>query len=383
MFVDFVLNGQGMGPVGEQLSECRFDPGLLRPYIDDDGRKCVTVNTGRKKYNEEKKRLEPIYEKRLVSEMKALGVDLPVFNAMSLRKDEWLQMDTAVQLIIRKKLRAWADLAASSSVGGFNAMGKMIYEHETASDPGAAVVDMDGLADDQNDSPKYQLEGLPLPITHSGFWLSSRRLMISRNSGTPLNTFLAEACGRRVAEMIEKTTIGVETGITYGASTGYSRTSKVYGYTNFGPRITKTDMTAPTGSNGTTILSDWLALRELLYAAGFTGPFMVYTSNDWDQYLDNLFSTTEPSAGTLRSRLLQVDGIQGIRRLDYLTNTFTVLMVQMTSEVAQAINGMAPTLIQWESQGGLRLNFKIMAIQVPLLRADFDGNCGIAHGTTS
>jgi hypothetical protein len=58
-------------------------------------------------------------------------------------------------------------------------------------------------------------------------------------------------------------------------------------------------------------------------------------------------------------------------------------MVQMTSEAAQAINGMAPTLIQWESQGGLRLNFKIMAIQVPLLRADFDGNCGIAHGTTS
>ena len=39
--------------------------------------------------------------------------------------------------------------------------------------------------------------------------------------------------------------------------------------------------------------------------------------------------------------------------------------------------------VQWESVGGMRLNFKVMAIQVPQLRADYYNNCGILHATTS
>ena len=51
MFVapqDFVLNGQGHGPIGSTLSDVRFDTGLLRPFFDDKGRSCVMVDTGRK-----------------------------------------------------------------------------------------------------------------------------------------------------------------------------------------------------------------------------------------------------------------------------------------------------------------------------------------------
>jgi len=58
-------------------------------------------------------------------------------------------------------------------------------------------------------------------------------------------------------------------------------------------------------------------------------------------------------------------------------------MVQMTSDVARAINGMPITTVQWESAGGMRLNFKVMAIQVPQIRSDYDGNSGICHATTS
>ena len=194
---------------------------------------------------------------------------------------------------------------------------------------------------------------------------------------------MGEASGRRVAETIEKTTIGIQTGVTYGTAADYGRAPTVFGYTNFPDRSTKTDMTAPTGANGPTILTDWLALRDGLYDDNFYGPYMAYTSADYDEFLDNLFSTTEPSAGTLRSRLLEIDGIQGIRRLDYLTDTFTVILVQMTSDVARAIDGMPITTVQWESQGGMRLNFKVMAIQVPQLRADYSSQSGIAHGTTS
>ena len=388
MFFDDFITNRGSGDFGAQgmgdaLIQARFDAGMLRPYIDRQGKKCVTVNTGRMKWDNELKREVPVFEKMEVKDVINNGVHLPVFNATSLRKDEWLKLDNVVLRAARQRLRAWDDLAGSNMYGGFNGMGKMVLEHETMSDPGEAMVDMDGLTEGRTDAPRYQLEGLPLPITHSNFWYSSRRLSVSRNSGTPLDTTMAEAAARRVAEKIEQTVIGTVTGLTYGNANDYGRTPTVYGYTNFPARLTKTDMTAPTGSNGSTVLTDWLNMRDLLYAGKFYGPFMVYTSTNYDQYLDNLFSTTEPSAGTLRSRLLEIEGISGIRRLDYLTSGFQVIFVQMTSDVARAVNGMDLTTVQWESQGGMRLNFKVMAINVPQLRADFDGNCGILHGTTS
>lgn len=383
MFVDYVMNGQGHGVVGEYIAGCRFDTGLLRPYIDSRGQKCVTVNTGRLDGNG-----KPIYEKRTVGEMIANGINSPVFNATSLRKEEWIQMDNVVLKAARQRLRAWADLANANTYGGFNGMAKTILEHETMSDPGFAKVDMDGLSEaSSNDSPKFQLEGIPLPITHSDFHFSARRLAASRNSGTPLDMTMAEAAARRVAESLEKTTIGTETGITFGGSNtlSYGRASTVFGYTNFPDRITKTDLTTPTGSNPEAVVQDILEMRDALYAQNFFGPFMLYHSTGYDIYLDNDYFRTGGTSvvRTLRERIQSIDGISGVRRLDYLTSGYVLIMVQMTPDVARAINGMDLTVVQWESKGGMQLNFKVMCIQVPQLRADFNGNCGILHATTS
>ena len=383
MFVDFIQNGRGYGEVGETMANCRFDPGLLRPYIDSRGQKCVTMNTGKRD-----SKGKPIFERRTVGELLANGVSSPVFNALSLRKDEWIQLDTVVLKAARQRLRAWSDLAAANSYGGFNAMAKPILEHETMSDPGEAIVDMDGITEGRADSPLFQLEALPLPITHSSFWYSARQLAASRNDGTPLNVLSAEASARRVAEMVEKTLIGVETGLTYAAASSvnqYGRNATVFGYTNFSARNTKTDLTTPNGTNPEAVMTDVLEMLDLMYADNFYGPFILYHSTDYSRYLsDDYFRSGSTSAvRSLRDRILDIEGIQDVRRLDYLTSGFQLILVQMTSDVAQAINGMDITTIQWESKGGMQLNFKVMAIMVPRLRADYSGKCGIVHGTTS
>lgn len=394
MFTDFVLNGvpNADGVAVDFIQPgTRFETGLLRPYVDlETGVKMVTINTGRSAYDSKTNRFSPVYEEVPLNELLNKGVNSPVANATSLRKDEWVQLDQVVIRAARQRLRAWADLAAANTYGGFNGMAKTVLEHETMNDPGEAQVDMDGLSEGRSDSPKFQLEALPLPITHSDFWFSQRRLAISRNSGTPLDTVMAEAAGRRVAESIEKTLIGVTTGLTYGVDTRYNRNSTVYGYTNFTNRQTYTSITAPTagGWKPSDTVSNVIAMRELLYDANFYGPFMLYHTADWDQYLDGDYyalatsGMTAPTQ-TLRQRLNNIEGIQGVRRLDYFTGTFQMVLVQMTADVARAVNGMDITTVQWESQGGMRLNFKVMAIQVPQLRADYNGNCGIAHGTTS
>jgi len=383
MPTDFIMNGEGFGDVGQALLDVDGDSGLMRPYFNEVGQRCVTMTTG-KVYNKEKGKYLPKLEEVLISDVLSRGVSSPVLNSTSLRKDEWITLSQAVVKAARKRLRAWSDLAASSTET-LDGMSSSIYEYETESDPGEAVVDMDALSEGNQDSHKYQLEGLPLPITHDDFFFSMRRIKTSRKMGRALDVARAESAGRRVAEMIEKTVIGVTTGITYGNTALYSRAPTVYGYTNFPDRITKTDMTQPTGSNGTVVKTEWLEVRELLYNADMYGPYMAYVSSDWDQYLDNLFSTTEPSAGSLRKNLLDIGGIQDIRRLDYLNGTskYDVIFVQMDGNTAKAIVGMPLNTVQWPDQGGFRRNFKVLTIQAPNLRADFNGNCGIAHATIS
>lgn len=439
MFVDNYLAFNGpAGPVGVPNYQSgavvneltgggpvvSWDNGFRRPYIDKNGQLAVTINRGRKT-NDRGERV-PIREHVLVRDLinnYGLQMPFPVTNATALRKEEWLQVDRVVLEAATYEQRAWGDLMASNSYGGFNGMGKMILEHETMSDPGEAVVDMTGLTMGRNDLAQFQLEGLPLPITHSDFWIDLRKLTASRNSGSPLDTAMSRACGRRVGESVEKTTIGVKTGVTYGGNStqvgGYGRTSAVYGYTNFPTRITKTNLTTPTGSNASTTLAEVLAMRDQLYAAKFKGPFIIYHSNDWDQYMDNDYILTggNTATQTLRERLKSIEGVTDVRRLDFLFGTapqtdpywtsstvgttgkaiyrgpggdvdatlkaYTLIMVQMTPEVARAVNGMDITTVQWETVGGMQLNFKVMCIQVPQLRADYYGNCGILHATTS
>ena len=400
MFTDYVLNGQGNGEVGAAVANMRFDPGLMRPFIDRKGHSCVTVNTGRLEFNEKLGRLVPVHQKMTVREAVDRGI-MPVQNAQTLiRKDEWLAMDRIVLDAARQRLRAWADVASRNTFG-VPGMTKTVLEHERMTDAGEAWVDMDGLTEGNSDQAKFQLEGLPLPMTHSGFHFSKRELAVSRQSGTPMDSTQAEMAGRRVAEEIEKTLIGTATGMTYGdkAGRGYDNTPTVYGYTNHPDRITYANVTTPTGvATADDTVNDVLAMRQAAYDQNFYGPFMLYHSSDWDLYLDNDYGVGTPGATaafapnqTLRSRLRQIEGVQDVRRLDFFTGTKELLLVQMTSDVVRAVNGMDLTTVQWEEKGGLLVNFKVMAIQVPQIRSQYIGQsqvnsgarCGIVHGTTS
>ncbi len=382
MFTDYILNGQPHGDVANQFADFRSEPNLLRSYIDHRGKLCVDVRcmvtntkTGRK---------EPGFRKVLVRDARDMGIDIPldVTNATSLRKDEWLRFDEAVLRESRQRMKAWTDLANANSVGGFDGMSKTSLEWETMTDPGSALVDMDATSVGRNDAPQFQLERVPLPITHSDFFIKKRQLMVSRNTGEPLDTTGAEMAGRRVAEQIEKSVIGNVTAYAYGVSPSGAQTPKVYGYATHPHRNTKTDVTTPTGSNGPTTVTEVLTMLATLRTDGFFGPYMIYHSTDWSRFMDTDYSTAKGDI-TLRERLRNIEEVSDVRQLDFLTATFTLLIVQMTSDVARAINGMPITTLRWETRGGMQINYKVMAIQVPNIRSTAAGNCGIVHATTA
>jgi Family of unknown function (DUF6260) len=353
---DFIFNGQAHGQVADKLLACNFDTSVLRPWIGADGKSYITQNVGGKP--------------------KVVRTNAEA----TLRKDAWIAMDEAILKAAQPRLRFVADLRAAGLTYTIpNGMGKMTLQYERMSDINDADISMDPIRFGADDRPHFDLQNLPLPVIHKDFQFSARQIQASRDSGTPLDTTMAEMCGRKVAEGVEKFALGLfsPASYTYGRGTNQGT---VYGATNFPYRITKT-LTAPTSSGwtGSTLRTEVSNMKQLSQNKYHYGPWVLYFSTAWDEYLDDDFKTN--SDKTVRQRILELDGISDIRTLDYLTG-YDCLLVEMTSEVIRLVIGLEIQTLQWDTIGGMLKNFKVLTIMVPQLRADINDNTGIVHGTT-
>jgi len=348
----FIYNGQAVGDVAETLLANDFDVSVLRPYLGTNGRTYVNRRIGGK------------------------VVAVPVANATAtLRKDDWLALDRAIVAAARPRLRLVSDLRAAGLQYVIpNGMGKTVLQTETIGDISPATVSMDGLRAGNADRPTFDLTNLPLPIVHKDFHFSARQIAASRNGGSPLDTSAAELAARMVGEEIEKMHLGVSSSFAYGGGT-------LAGLVNFTPALSKT-LTAPTaqGWSGSTFVNEVLDMRALAAAAYHYGPFRLYHSPAWDKYLDNDFKAN--SDLTVRQRVAAIEGIGGVTSADHLTG-YQAVLVQMTSDVIRVVVGMEITTIQWDTNGGLQKNFKVMGILVPQVRADQNANTGIVVGATA
>lgn len=348
--MDFILNGQAQGNVATTLLQNGFDIGALRPWIGKDGRSYISQNRNGKQ----------------------VAVAMPVANA-TLRHEEWKILDEAIIMAAKERLRVIADLRGAGLVYNIpNGMGKTVLETETVSDITPATISMDPVRGSENDRPEYDLVNLPLPVIHKDFFFSARQVATSRNIGAGIDVTTAQLAARRVSEEAEKLVLGVSPTFSYGGGS-------IYGYTNFPSRITRT-ITTPNHSNQATTVQNVLAMRQDSIDHKYYGPWVLYNSPAWDQYLDEDYSTAKGD-NTLRQRIQAINGISDVRTADYLGSGFTLILVQQTTDVARLVMGMDITTVQWETHGGMRLHFKVMAIMVPQVRADFNGNTGIVHGS--
>jgi len=394
--VDYVVNGRATGgDFANRMNQVSFDPGLLRPMVMDDGHKYCWVANGKMKKNEAGEMVpdrDPVPLSRLIGN----GMVPPIYNASSLPYQVWQKLDAAVTKASRSRLQAWNDLAAANTYGGFNGMAVTGIIKDVMTDPGNAKIDMDKLSNDVSDAPLFTPDILPLPIIHAGFEIGPRMLAMSRNSGMPIDTSSAEACGRRCAETLEKMTIGIDdfSTLTIGSSSTFDHRG-IYGFRTQPHRITKTDVTAVGSFVASTFLSDVIAMKELARAKNFFGPFVLYYSTSWDQYLARDYYATVTAAGvvaptqTVLQRVSQIQGISKIQMLDFFTSASELLLVQMTSDTVRAVDGMDWTPIQYDKPGGGGLVYRVMGIKVPDLKSGFVGTsltdraCGIVHGTIS
>jgi len=295
----------------------------------------------------------------------------------TLRKDEWIQLDTAVVEVARERLNGVQDLISLGLVFPVeNALGTLVVQHELASEMTAAEVTMDGVTRSRADRVTFSLVSTPLPIVHHDFQITARHLAASRRLGQPIDTTQAAEASRQVAEKLEDMLFN---GLSSGDTLGFgSDTAQLFGYTNRTNRNTVTlatdwDASAATGA---TILADVLAMINAAHQDFHFGPFGLYVPTAyWVPLMDDFKANSDK---TIFQRLNELPDIQFVKPADELTAD-NVVLIELTRTNVDMVVGMQPTTISWETQGGMVMFFKVMAIMVPRIKIDANSRSGVVH----
>jgi uncharacterized linocin/CFP29 family protein len=294
----------------------------------------------------------------------------------TLRKDEWKMYDKAVVEVARTRLVAVGDLIRAGLVMNLpNALGFTRVEWETATEMTPADITMSGISESQGDRVEFELTGIPVPIIHKDFNLNIRALTASRRTGQPLDTMQVERATRMVSEKIEQ--------MLFLGYTGLGSNNTIYGYTNATNRNTTTSTGSKdwdTDSTGEDMLVDTLAMIDKLVGDNMYGPYGLYVTNTAYVRMGADFKAN--SDKSILQRLLEIPNLRWIKPASFCPAKQQI-MVQMTKDVVDMIDGIQPTLVEWDSHGGFVKHFKVLAIMLPRVRNDAELQSGIVHATGS
>ena len=357
--LDLMNNGQAQGDLASKiLANGKLDLGLWRPTVSvADGKTYVTVHMGGSKDD--------------VKNYKKIQVN----TTGTLRRDEWKALDEAVQGIAESRLVGINDLVSRGLVYNLsNPMGTTVLETTTSSDALEAELSMTGETRAKGDRQTFTNTYLPIPIIHADYDIGMRALAASRNMGNGLDTGMAERAARKVAQFLEQM-LYTKTSYKFGGGTIYSYLNyPSRGLANLGIAWDDTSVT------GKQIVEQVSGYKQTSINNKHYGPWILYIPTAYEVKMDTDYSSTEPSAGTIRERLLKIAGVQDVKVIDELTAD-NVLFVQMTSNVIRLVQGTGLQNVEWASEGGMVKHYKVMTIAVPQIRSNDELRTGIVHAS--
>jgi hypothetical protein len=269
------------------------------------------------------------------------------------------------------RLSAVADLYSRNLVYRIgNGLSQTVLQYQDLGEFTAAEITMDAVTKTKKDRPEYGLNSLPLPIVHKDFSFNSRFLAESRVNGRGIDVTSAAMAARVVAEKVEDMLINGSSSYTYGGGT-------LYGYIDFPQNndVTLSHHWDSSSATGATIIDDIMALKAVNMDAHHYGPYILYVPTAYELVMDDDYKSE--SDKTIRERVLGIQGITEVKVLDSLPAN-KVLLVEMNAETVRMVEGLAINTVEWQDGGGFTTNYKVLTIMVPQIRADQNGNSGIA-----
>lgn len=344
-----------------------YDYRMLRPYtLKEDGYKNTFVDIGGTRVN-----------------AKDTGIPF-LMNATGLPVESWKAIDDEVmgyQTNYRSAFNDVKNAGLTKQVSEYS----LTFTSQKMGGTEDAVRDMDGLANRSVDSPNFDVDVLPMFVTHKDFEISWRKkgafganVYDKGGLGISWDSSMIEEGIDKIERMHEKV-IFEGWSIPYGGN-------YVYGYTNFAER-NQVDLSYDWAASTTTsaqIFADFKSLWEECTINNFQpmDKIKVYihpsvAERFVDDYKDNY-------AKTLKARCMELEGIESISVSSYVPSAQDVVMVRMASSSVRIIQG-TPNIVpvMWYDNAGMMDKLTLMSIQEPQLRADLDGNTSITHGKYS
>jgi uncharacterized linocin/CFP29 family protein len=296
----------------------------------------------------------------------------------TLPREAWEYIDDTLIRTAKENLVGIADLnnPAYGLAIAYDGMSSSVYTRKRISEIGSAVTNVS--PDAQSASSRLLLDDLSVPmlVTYKDFNINTHEASMAARVGLPLSFALVEEATRSVARKLEDNLFN-------GSIQANGATA--YGYTTFPQRQTFTISTSWATAQPDEIMNDVNNMMSLSMQANHFGPWMLYIPWQYQVRLNEDYHIgigDYPVAGSIRTRLMELPGLLNIKVSNYVAND-TAILVEMTSDTVNLINGMDMRAVAWEPPGTPNWDhkFKVMTIAVPLLIADKKGQCGIVHGS--
>ena len=365
--IDLISNNQSQGLVANALQKSgSLNVNKKRPYLDEDMIPCITVFKGGDPTDIDN--YEAVY---------ARDMGLNVNAETTLTKEEWLELDAAVESVSREELTVYDYFVSKGLTKPMkNAYGTTVIQWQTISDSQSAIMSMDGVARGQGDRVQYADKFLPIPILHADYEINSRFLAVSRKDGNGVDVEEAANAARRIMEKKEDLLIGTGT-YTFGGGTMYS-------LVNFPHRnlVTLNGAWDASGTTAAQIIEDVKNLKRANKDALRGGPGVLILPDAYEDRLGDDYDVSGNSLMTIKDRIMKLGGIEDIIYSSRIADD-NILFVELSKRTIEIITGMALTNLYWETEGGMVGKYKLMEITVPRFRSDYNDHCGIAHGAIS
>ena len=349
---------EGLGEAGpgvmDRLERFGWDHGALQPWKDPYSKRTYVtiVNKAGKEESHE------------------------IRNANSLlTKDAWIDLTQAVNEVARAPHMAFEMLVGMGlSTNVKNPMGKTVFQHQNSSDSGNAVISMFALKSAPRDRAELELTGVPNPIIHGDVQFDRRTIAVANENSDGMNLIQTEAANvtDKITLLRDKLFIGtISTTPYYG---GYY----AYGLVNYPGRTTGTSVNpASVGWTPDDTVNDVINMVEAARLQNITGPLQLWYGSAYIKAFQKDYSAAKGD-NTLMDRVKKINRVASVEFIDNLGANDLVLF-SARKRTVEIMNGMGPTPIMWSEHGGFLQFVKIICMQNPRVREDFNGQCGIIH----
>ena len=297
-------------------------------------------------------------------------------NNTTLQKDEWETLSDTMIAEYRRVVRGFEHLIGAGLTRQLSLATKVDLWQER-SGINDAEVSMDGESRSAEDRIEYDFAGVPIPIVHKDFRISSRDLQSSRNLGNDLQTDSVAEGTHEVAEKLDELLF---TGWSPSVRDANNNAFTLYGYTDH-PDRNQFTAAGDWDTDYANVRDDFVGIFDELDENEREGPFWTYLNpRDWRRYRAAR-DETDDSAPTMRSRLEEdwpeLGNVYRMPRLD----PGEAVVVDPSPDVIELALAEDIQLIEWQSGSGMTNQFKVMAAMAPEIKSDNIGQSGIVHVT--